>query len=43
MNQSCGEKCKEELDAEFGEGNCIFIFCDVSSGDALKGNTEDAA
>lgn len=41
MNQSCGEKCKEQLDAEFGEGNCTFISCDVSNGDALKGKTED--
>lgn len=38
MNQSCGEKSKEQLDAEFGEGNCTFIVCDVSNGDALKGN-----
>lgn len=37
MNQSCGEKSKEELDAKFGEGNCTFIFCDVSDADALKG------
>lgn len=37
MNQSSGEKCKEELDAEFGEGNCTFTVCDVSNGDALKG------
>lgn len=42
MNQSCGEKCKEQLDAEFGEGNCTFISCDVSNGDALKGNAADA-
>ncbi|XP_056892924.1 15-hydroxyprostaglandin dehydrogenase [NAD(+)] [Takifugu flavidus] len=36
MNQSCGEKCKEELDLEFGEGNCTFTVCDVSNGDALR-------
>ncbi|CAG06100.1 unnamed protein product, partial [Tetraodon nigroviridis] len=36
LNPSCGEACKAELDAEFGEGNCIFIPCDVSNGDALK-------
>lgn len=37
LNQICGEECKTQLDAEFGEGNCIFIQCDVSNGDALKG------
>lgn len=40
LNPSCGEACKAELDAEFGEGNCIFIPCDVSNGDALKGKDE---
>lgn len=43
MNKSCGEKCKEELDAEFGEGNCTFTVCDVSNADALKGNAKAVA
>lgn len=38
LNKTCGEECKKELDAEFGEGNCTFIQCDVSNGDALRGN-----
>lgn len=41
QNQSCGETCKKQLDAEFGGGNCSFIACDVSNGDALKGNVQD--
>lgn len=41
VNQSCGQTCKEQLDAEFGEGNCTFIACDVSNEDALKGNAQD--
>lgn len=40
LNKACGEECKAQLDAEFGEGNCTFISCDVSNGDALRGNTE---
>ncbi|KAG7235898.1 hypothetical protein INR49_002096 [Caranx melampygus] len=36
LNKACGEKCKAQLDAEFGEGNCTFIQCDVSNGDALR-------
>ncbi|XP_058495488.1 15-hydroxyprostaglandin dehydrogenase [NAD(+)] isoform X2 [Solea solea] len=36
LNQSSGEECKKQLDAEFGEGNCSFIQCDVSDGNALK-------
>ncbi|KAM9769170.1 LOW QUALITY PROTEIN: 15-hydroxyprostaglandin dehydrogenase [NAD(+)]-like [Menidia menidia] len=36
LNQAVGEECKAELDAAFGEGNCIFIQCDVSHGDALR-------
>lgn len=39
LNKTCGEECKTQLDAEFGEGNCTFIQCDVSIGDALRGNT----
>ncbi|XP_023155242.1 15-hydroxyprostaglandin dehydrogenase [NAD(+)] [Amphiprion ocellaris] len=35
LNQACGEQCKEQLDAEFGEGNSSFIQCDVSDGNAL--------
>lgn len=38
LNQTVGEECKTQLDAEFGEGNSIFIQCDVTNGDALKGN-----
>uniref|UniRef100_A0A3Q3EBN3 15-hydroxyprostaglandin dehydrogenase [NAD(+)] n=1 Tax=Labrus bergylta TaxID=56723 RepID=A0A3Q3EBN3_9LABR len=36
LNATCGEQCKAQLDAEFGEGNCTFIPCDVSNGDALR-------
>nr|XP_019964783.1 PREDICTED: 15-hydroxyprostaglandin dehydrogenase [NAD(+)] isoform X2 [Paralichthys olivaceus] len=36
LNKTCGEECKTHLDAEFGEGNCTFIQCDVSDGDSLK-------
>lgn len=36
LNKTCGEECKAQLDAEFGEGNCAFIPCDVSNGDALR-------
>lgn len=39
LNKTSGEECKAQLDAEFGEGNCTFISCDVSNGDALRGNT----
>ena len=39
LNKSCGEECKAQLDAEFGEGNCTFIPCDVCNGDALRGTT----
>lgn len=37
LNEACGEECKVQLDAEFGQGQCIFIQCDVSDGDALRG------
>uniref|UniRef100_G3PVZ8 15-hydroxyprostaglandin dehydrogenase n=1 Tax=Gasterosteus aculeatus aculeatus TaxID=481459 RepID=G3PVZ8_GASAC len=36
LNKACGEESKTELDAMFGEGNCYFIPCDVSNGDALR-------
>ncbi|XP_026214623.1 15-hydroxyprostaglandin dehydrogenase [NAD(+)] [Anabas testudineus] len=36
LNKTTGEECKTQLDAEFGEGNCIFIQCDVSNGDELR-------
>ncbi|TKS69373.1 15-hydroxyprostaglandin dehydrogenase [NAD(+)] [Collichthys lucidus] len=36
LNKTSGEECKAQLDAEFGEGNCTFISCDVSNGDALR-------
>lgn len=39
LNKTCGEECKAQLDAEFGEGKCIFIPCDVTNGDALRGKT----
>lgn len=39
LNEACGQQCKAQLDAEFGEGQSIFISCDVTDGDALKGNT----
>lgn len=39
LNQTCGEECKAQLDAEFGEGQSIFIACDVTDGVALKGKT----
>lgn len=39
LNQTCGEQCKAQLDDEFGEGQSIFISCDVTDGVALKGNT----
>uniref|UniRef100_A0A4W6CY39 15-hydroxyprostaglandin dehydrogenase [NAD(+)] n=1 Tax=Lates calcarifer TaxID=8187 RepID=A0A4W6CY39_LATCA len=29
LNKTCGEECKTQLDAEFGEGNCTFIQCDM--------------
>ncbi|XP_028272648.1 15-hydroxyprostaglandin dehydrogenase [NAD(+)] [Parambassis ranga] len=35
LNKACGEECKVQLDTEFGEGNCVFLQCDVSDGDAL--------
>lgn len=38
LNKDLGEECKAQLDAEFGEGNCTFIECDVANGDALRGN-----
>lgn len=38
LNKALGEECKAQLDAEFGEGNCTFIECDVANGDALRGN-----
>ncbi|XP_068606737.1 15-hydroxyprostaglandin dehydrogenase [NAD(+)] [Brachionichthys hirsutus] len=36
LNKTCGEECKVQLDAEFGEGSSTFISCDVSDGDALR-------
>lgn len=36
LNETCGEECKAQLDAEFGEGQSIFISCDVTNGEALK-------
>ncbi|XP_063333186.1 15-hydroxyprostaglandin dehydrogenase [NAD(+)] isoform X2 [Pelmatolapia mariae] len=36
LNKDLGEECKAQLDAEFGEGNCTFIECDVANGDALR-------
>ncbi|XP_071392083.1 15-hydroxyprostaglandin dehydrogenase [NAD(+)]-like [Centroberyx affinis] len=36
LNQAVGEECKAQLDAEFGEGNCSFIQCDVTNGDRLR-------
>ncbi|KAK2815546.1 hypothetical protein Q5P01_026013 [Channa striata] len=36
LNKTCGEQCQTQLDAEFGQGNSVFIQCDVSNGDALK-------
>lgn len=38
LNKTCGEECKAQLDAQFGEGNSTFISCDVTDGDALRGN-----
>jgi hypothetical protein len=38
LNQSVGEECKKILDGEFGDGNCIFIQCDVTDRLKLKGN-----
>uniref|UniRef100_C1BJF8 15-hydroxyprostaglandin dehydrogenase [NAD(+)] n=1 Tax=Osmerus mordax TaxID=8014 RepID=C1BJF8_OSMMO len=34
LNQEVGEKCKKQLDEQFGVGNCSFIQCDVT--DAAK-------
>ncbi|XP_029356689.1 15-hydroxyprostaglandin dehydrogenase [NAD(+)] isoform X2 [Echeneis naucrates] len=36
LNQTSCEECKAQLEAEFGTGNCNFIQCDVSDGDALR-------
>ncbi|KAJ8407453.1 hypothetical protein AAFF_G00273100 [Aldrovandia affinis] len=36
LNQQVGEDCKKVLDQEFGEGNCIFIQCDVTDRGKLK-------
>ncbi|KAM6940255.1 15-hydroxyprostaglandin dehydrogenase [NAD(+)] [Xenentodon cancila] len=35
LNKTCGDACKAQLDAEFGDDRCIFIQCDVTDGDAL--------
>ncbi|XP_061580101.1 15-hydroxyprostaglandin dehydrogenase [NAD(+)] [Cololabis saira] len=35
LNKTCGDACKAQLDAEFGDGHCVFIQCDVTDGDAL--------
>ncbi|KAG5848341.1 hypothetical protein ANANG_G00097460 [Anguilla anguilla] len=36
LNTEVGEDCKKALDEEFGEGNCIFIQCDVADRGKLK-------
>ncbi|XP_034043972.1 LOW QUALITY PROTEIN: 15-hydroxyprostaglandin dehydrogenase [NAD(+)]-like [Thalassophryne amazonica] len=36
LNKTRGDECKAQLDAEFGEGKCTFIQCDVSNGDKLR-------
>uniref|UniRef100_A0A3Q4I7W6 15-hydroxyprostaglandin dehydrogenase n=1 Tax=Neolamprologus brichardi TaxID=32507 RepID=A0A3Q4I7W6_NEOBR len=41
LNKDLGEECKAQLDAEFGEGNCRFIECDVANGDALRGTFQN--
>ncbi|MEQ2158931.1 hypothetical protein GOODEAATRI_017205, partial [Goodea atripinnis] len=38
LNEILGEQCKAQLDAEFGEGKSTFIQCDVTHGDALRGD-----
>lgn len=37
LNHLVGEKCKKDLDQEFGEENCIFIQCDVTQREKLRG------
>ncbi|KAL4640515.1 15-hydroxyprostaglandin dehydrogenase NAD(+)-like [Arapaima gigas] len=36
LNRQVGEECKAQLDAQFGEENCIFVQCDVTDDCALK-------
>ncbi|XP_076845586.1 15-hydroxyprostaglandin dehydrogenase [NAD(+)] [Brachyhypopomus gauderio] len=36
LNQSVGEKCKKDLDQQYGEDNCIFIQCDVTDQGRLQ-------
>ncbi|XP_022540268.1 15-hydroxyprostaglandin dehydrogenase [NAD(+)] isoform X1 [Astyanax mexicanus] len=36
LNQAVGEECKGALDLQFGEGNCIFIQCDVTDRGKLQ-------
>ncbi|KAG9344177.1 hypothetical protein AGOR_G00191540 [Albula goreensis] len=38
LNKQVGEDCKKILDQEFGEGNCIFLQCDVTD----RGKLQDA-
>lgn len=37
LNQTCGEQSKSQLDKDFRKDQSVFIQCDVSNGDALKG------
>lgn len=43
LNKTVGEQCQAQLDAEFGEGRSMFIQCDVTHGDALRGEEEEQA
>ncbi|XP_036372782.1 15-hydroxyprostaglandin dehydrogenase [NAD(+)] [Megalops cyprinoides] len=36
LNKQVGEECKKVFDQDFGEGNCIFIQCDVTDRGKLK-------
>ncbi|KAL7877189.1 hypothetical protein SRHO_G00038320 [Serrasalmus rhombeus] len=36
LNQSVGEECRNALDQKHGEGNCIFIQCDVTDRGRLQ-------
>ncbi|XP_010886554.1 15-hydroxyprostaglandin dehydrogenase [NAD(+)] [Esox lucius] len=36
LNQTVGEACKKDLDGKFGDGNCIFIQCDVTDKSKLQ-------
>ena len=37
LNQEVGRDCQVQLDAAYGEGNSMFIQCDITDGDKLKG------